>query len=337
MRGRAPAAVILFALVAVPTALAVSGGLGVKLPAPPGSAELGAPFNVAFSVQNPDSTDAGGATVDIAAPDGVQVAGNFVQPPGAQPPDGLTVGGQPLTDTFTVQPPCSCATGGQDIVAAVGAAHSSNNDDVASIPTADLMDPPANTQVQLPCGRFYLDGVFGSAPATLLAEGHVVLFVGGDFTAWDGLTIRLSPGAELDVFVAGNFSLGTATTFGDPMNAGSVRFYVGGTVSLGAATQFAGNLYAPETTVDTQAAEIFGSLVAGGVRSASAVAIHFDRAVLGAGADCSVDQVPQACATCSDCNGTDACVNGRCGGCDQDRDCCAPLVCIANRCEALVF
>jgi hypothetical protein len=75
MRGRAPAAVILFALVAVPTALAVSGGLGVRLAPPPDSAELGAPFDVAFSVQNPDTTDAGGATVDIAAPDGTKRLG----------------------------------------------------------------------------------------------------------------------------------------------------------------------------------------------------------------------------------------------------------------------
>ena len=274
---------------------------------------------------------------NISAPDGVMVAGNFIQPPGAKTPPGLAVGGMQMTDTFNVQPPCSCAAGPQDIMAAVGEASATNNDDVASVPPEYLKDPPANTQVSLPCGRFYVDEVSGSAPATLLAEGHVVLFVGHDFTAWDALTIRFSPGAELDVFVAGNLSLGTATSWGTPMNAGALRFYVAGTVSMGSATTFAGNLYAPGTTVDTQTTEIFGSLLAGGVKSASDVAVHFDRSVLGAGADCSVDKVPQSCATCSDCNGTDGCVGGRCGGCEQDRDCCDPLVCIANRCEALVF
>jgi hypothetical protein len=59
----------------VPAALAVSGGLGVRLAPPPDSAEVGAPFDVAFSVQNPDSSDAGGATVDITAPGGTKRVG----------------------------------------------------------------------------------------------------------------------------------------------------------------------------------------------------------------------------------------------------------------------
>jgi hypothetical protein len=162
--------------------------------------------------------------------------------------------------------------------------------------------------------------------------------VGADFTAWDGLTFKLAPGGELDVFVGGNFTLGSATTWGDPARAASLRYYVAGTsVSMSNAGMFAGNLYAPLATVAAQNIEVFGSLVAGGLRSTDAVTIHFDRAVLDAGVGCSVDPTPRVCATCSDCQGTDGCVSGRCGGCQSDSDCCDPLVCLNNRCEALVF
>ncbi len=36
-------------------------------------------------------------------------------------------------------------------------------------------------------------------------------------------------------------------------------------------------------------------------------------------------------------NGAQACVDGTCGDCRTDADCCAPLICNAGRCEPLLF
>lgn len=276
----------------------------------------------------------------ISAPSGVIIAGNLVQPPGAALPAGLRLGGKSVVEDFTVAPPCACAPG-DDIRNAIDDARSSNDNDLLALSTDALTDPAPSAQIHLPCGRFYVDAVSGSAPTTLVVEGHAALFVGGDFTAWDGLDVQFAPGGQLDVFVGGDFTLGTARSFGDPGRAAALRLYVAGTsVSMAGAAMFAGNLYAPVATVATQNIEIFGSMVASGLlstRSTDAVAIHFDRAILDAGAACSVDSAPRSCQLCSDCQGADGCVDGFCTACRDDRDCCDPLVCIGGRCQALVF
>jgi hypothetical protein len=274
----------------------------------------------------------------ITAPDGVTIAGDLWQPPGAPTPSGLVLGGAQRVADVTIPPPCACAPGDADAIAlAVADARMTNDNASAVLGAGDLTDPPADAAIALPCGRFYVDQVSGSAPTTLLVQGHAALFVGGDFTAWDGLQVQFVPGGELDVFVAGTFSLGSATTWGDPLHAAALRIYVAGaTASMANATTFAGNLYAPVATVAAQSLEIFGSIVAGGLRSENGIAIHFDRAVLGAAAAC-MGAGPTACTSCSDCLGTDGCSHGVCGGCQTDLDCCDPLVCSNQRCIALVF
>jgi hypothetical protein len=276
----------------------------------------------------------------ITASGSIFIAGNLVQPLGITPPAGLRVGGVTRSENFTIPAPCACASGDDAaILTAITEGRAANNNAEVPLTPADLTNPLGPGPIRLPCGRFYVDGVAGSAPLTITVEGRAALFVGGDFVAWDGLTLDLLPGAELDVFVAGNFDLGTAHSFGDPRVPAALRVYVAGaSASMGNATTFAGNLYAPVATVATaQNIEIFGSVAAGGVHSTDGLAIHFDRAVLNAGVGCSVDTTPRSCATCSDCPGTDGCSNHYCGRCQQDVDCCDPLVCISGHCVPLVF
>jgi hypothetical protein len=279
---------------------------------------------------------------NITAPDGVTIAGKLVQPPGTAAPSGpLLVGGGTQSAEFAITPPCACGRGDDAaIVAAVADARAHNDNAMVPLTPGALVDRHGDPDqaVSLPCGRFYVDEVSGTAPLTLFVQGQAALFVGGDFTAWAGLNVDLAPGAELDIFVAGNFTLGSATTWGDPLRAAALRVYVAGSVaSMANATQFAGNLYAPNATVAAQNIEVFGSIVAGGLRSTDSVAIHFDRAVLTAGASCGDDTGPRVCATCSDCSGNDGCGGGQCGRCDKDLDCCDPLVCISGSCMPLVF
>ena len=41
---------------------------------------------------------------------------------------------------------------------------------------------------------------------------------------------------------------------------------------------------------------------------------------------------PGGCSSCLDC-GNQACVDGVCGECTNDGQCCPPLVCIGGRCD----
>jgi hypothetical protein len=41
------------------------------------------------------------------------------------------------------------------------------------------------------------------------------------------------------------------------------------------------------------------------------------------------------CGTCKDC-GNQACVNGTCGSCTTNADCCAPLICQGGTCVPLL-
>jgi hypothetical protein len=277
---------------------------------------------------------------NLTAPSGMSIARNLFYPPGVVPPLSLAVGYMKIPGDFSVQPPCACDTGRADILAAVKDARGLNNNEVAALAPGYLADPHPTGPIHLPCGRYYVDEVWGTAPVRLVIEGHVVLFVGGNFVAWDGLALDVAADGELDVFVGGNFTLGTAQTWGEPLHAGSVRFYAAGpSTTLGTATMFAGNLYAPTATLVTQPIEIFGSIAAAGVGSTDGLAIHFDRSVLDSGADCDGERVRPSCGTSSDCQGIDGCVAGACGGCQKDSDCCDPLVCdpSSNRCEQLQF
>src|SRR5262245_10398017 len=72
----------------------------------------------------------------------------------------------------------------------------------AGIVDAHQLESFTTTQLSLPCGRFYLTRINGGT-LTLIAGGRTALFVSGDVTLMQDLTVQLADGAELDLFIAG--------------------------------------------------------------------------------------------------------------------------------------
>jgi hypothetical protein len=230
-----------------------------------------------------------------------------------------------------VPAPCDCSNP-IDVVSIVAARQASNDDAAIGLTTTALDSPAA--PVSLPCGQYYVDGIHGGA-VELDITGRVALFVGGDVNVDGGLEIVLSPGTELDLFVAGNVELQGMTSLGDVDAPARMRLYVGGsTVTLSANATVGANVYAPGADVQLASSfEMWGAVFAQSLQFSGDFTIHYDISVLQE-PGCTMPGSP--CKTCDDCAGaTPACIGGTCTACSSDADCCAPLECdvMTGRCQ----
>ncbi len=235
-----------------------------------------------------------------------------------------------------VAPPCAC--GASDLVdlAAFVAAHRTDHDNarIGLDPTrlARLSGP---TTLELPCGRYYVDAIGGDGALTLRIGGRTALFVGGNADLRRAFHVELAPGGELDLLVAGTLSAADELRLGAPEQPARARLYVGGagTLALAGGTLLGGNLYAPGSELQLSAgAEVFGSLFVRRLVTSAPLTVHYDTAVLDAGAECP-GGVPTTCTTCLDCR-NQACIAGQCGACTDTSQCCAPLLCFRGECIA---
>jgi hypothetical protein len=236
---------------------------------------------------------------------------------------GVTAGGGVVHGPVQVSPPCDCSNP-IDVPTLVAARKTSNDD--ASIGLAvSALDQPAGP-VTLPCGQYYVDGIQGGT-VTLDVQGRVALFVGGDLSTTQALSVTLAPGAELDLFLAGSVSIQGTASLGDVAAPARVRLYVGGaSFTLSANATIGANLYAPNAVLQLSSSfQMWGSILAQGLQFSGDFAIHYDTSVL---------QVPgctppgSPCKTCDDCSGaTPSCKAGTCSPCASNADCCAPLEC----------
>lgn len=218
-------------------------------------------------------------------------------------------------------------------IAGYAIAHETLNHN-AGIVDSHQLENFTTTQLSLPCGRFYLTKINGGS-LTIIAGGRTALFVGGDVTLMQDLTVQLADGAELDLFIAGGLSVGGTVNVGSQAQPNRARMYVGGTVQLGATGTFGGNFYAPDAILQVSAdLEIFGSLFVRAVSASGHVKVHYDTDVLGAGNNCPTGN-PTTCRTCLDC-GNQACIGGVCGQCRTSADCCPPLLCAGGHCSPQV-
>ena len=167
-------------------------------------------------------------------------------------------------------------------------------------------------------------------------KGRVGLFVSGDVNVTQSLTVQLAPSAELDLFVAGNFSVMGSLAVGDSNAAARTRLYVGGpTFTLSAtAMPLAADVYAPNATLQLAAnLEMWGALFAKAMQFSGAFTLHYDTSILQLAQSGGCAPGGTACKTCNDCGGvTPACISGTCAPCATTADCCAPLVCASGQC-----
>jgi hypothetical protein len=241
---------------------------------------------------------------------------------------GVTSGGGTVSENVTVVPPCDCGAP-LDVPSLVAPFKTSNDDAAAGVTPGALHQPAA--PVALPCGRYYFDDIAGG-DVTLQLSGRTAIFIGGDVGVLGTMAVDLAPGAELDLFVAGSFSLTGTAALGSPSNPSKVRVYVGGTTfDLSATVSVGANLYAPNANLAVASSfEMSGAIYAKSLAFSGDFTIHYDESVVG-----TVGCQPPggSCKTCNDCSGaTPACKGGTCVACVTDSDCCAPLQCDQGRC-----
>ncbi len=228
--------------------------------------------------------------VEVAS---LSVGGTLITPSGAATPIGEIDAPQRTTADVTVPPPCRCDEAPD--VAEVIAEHRLVNHDAELPMAADaLVGVDGDENLEVPCGRFYLDEISGNSEGTVAIEviGRAALFVGGSVTLQQGLTIELAENAELDLFIAGNIQVTGIARLGNEERPRALRVYVasGGAISLAPGSTLAGNLYAPLAdlnTIEPFDLEVFGALVVNHINNGAApVTIHRDIAVAAAADGC---------------------------------------------------
>lgn len=227
-----------------------------------------------------------GGAVDVATLD---VGGTLTTAPGATLAGAITAGAQ-QTAAVAVPPPCRCEEA-VDVAAIVLDHALSNHDAELGLAPDALRAVAGDATLELPCGRFYLDGVVGSGAGTitLRATGRALLVIDGDVTAAQTLAIELAEDAELDLFVGGTIQVG-GLRLGDPARPRALRIYVGaaGSINVPAGSTIAANLHAPraDLAISPPSTELYGALVVARVAGGGALTFHHDRAIPDAAAAC---------------------------------------------------
>jgi len=259
---------------------------------------------------------------------GLRVGGDLIMPPGATVtvPDPQPT---PMTGTPEVKDPCACDA--NDLVD-IAELINKNKDLGSPLLARDALAGFSTQTLHLPCGVYYVDTIDGlnGAGLTLVADGRVVLFVGGAINMKQGpLRIELGPDplASIDLFVGGLLQSDDAIDIGDPNRPSKSRIYIGssGQITLSGNLNLAGNVYAPRASLVVSAdVTVFGSLFVADVTQSGTFRLHYDTDVLDVESGCTADGT--TCRNCNDCNGQ-ACQNNMCGQCLVDADCCAPKTC----------
>lgn len=309
-----------------------------------GDVQSGGPVEIAgpYVVMN-DVWANGNVTVDPSG--SLQVDGTLFLSPGYQATGNVSAATVANTSVpIAVPAPCDCsipstADGGAIDIASIVAtfADPARNDDAANHVTPSTLDNPS-APVTLPCGLYYVDGIHGGS-VTLQIDGRVALFVGGDLSVDQGITVTLAPAAELDLFVAGSVGIQGppgSVTIGDVAHAALTRIYVGGSgndagggFALSADATISANIFAPNAVVQLASDFVLrGSLVAQALQLSGDFTIHYDTAVLQVSQTSGCQSGGGGCTSCNDCSGaTPACIGGTCQKCQLTSDCCPPLQC----------
>jgi len=214
------------------------------------------------------------------------VHGDLIQP--ATATNAATVEGNVVNRAIPAQEPCACDA--EDIldIASLTSWAETHNDNAALDPALDANGwaSDGGGDLTLPCGRYYLSSVQQSGTFSITAQGRVALFIDGDVNV-GGLQVNVDDGAELDLFIAGDFAVNSAASLGSIDRPASVRTYIAGTASMQASANFGGNIYAPQADITFSASsEVYGSLFVNSVTFQAAANVHFDSAVRRLGDSC---------------------------------------------------
>ncbi|MEM9862713.1 MAG: hypothetical protein AAF938_13915 [Myxococcota bacterium] len=276
---------------------------------------------------------------DSISVQGLRVDGTLTQPEGADFTAVEASVTAQASSAVNVEAPCACAPGaGVDVAATIEEGRAFVDNDDAGLNADAFRNVSEVVEQTLPCGRYLINGLLGSGGITFRVEGRVVLFVYGDISLNSGLVFELGTNdAEIDVFVSGNVNVAGDLRLGSIDAPRRSRMYVGGegTINLTAGATLAGNIFAPNAGLVTAGnVELYGSMLAQRVSAAGAIDVHFDTGILDESGECRDPEDP--CESCADC-ANQACNEGVCGACENDADCCSPLICNDGICLPFVI
>ena len=250
----------------------------------------------------------------------------------------LDVKGSNQQGLVTVAPPCNCDPAALlDVGKLIDDAKQSNDNWAIGLDPAAFSNILGSVDATLPCGRFFLNSI--NVPLGLLTlhvTGRVALFIDSDITTLGKLSVDLTPGAQIDIFVRGTLHLTGEAGFGDQAHPAATRIYVGGSqdITLVGYDHFVGNIYAPLAKLYMPGyIPLYGALFVKDYISGSYTELNYDSAITRAGDDCPP---PPHCTQCNGCTGGQACVGGACGTCTTNDECCGLMKCVAGTCQNVI-
>jgi len=208
-------------------------------------------------------------------------------------PTTVTVGSNVEAPTVSPGPvlvsaPCDCSDGFVQVADAINTAAGDNGDAAAGFGPNALATVSIAAQLSLGCGTYFLSAIDATAPVTLVVHGRALLAVANSVSLGAGLTVTLDPSAELDLLVGGWINT-SGGTIGAPSAPARFRIWTASTDSLTfddqptiAAVVHAQGSVATATSGLTLSGSLFvKTLILGGDSE-----LHYDRAILSAGAEC---------------------------------------------------
>lgn len=275
--------------------------------------------NVLGDLSAPNLTIDGRLTISSSATNDVKSVGDGTQ----------------FVDDAMMDTPCDCRNP-IDVAGIARHFKDDNDNSRISLATAEFAANNADVERTLPCGRYYFDSFGGTGAITLHITGKTLIAIGGQLSNSGGIALDVTPGAELDLFIAGNLELSGVVSLGNAERPSATRVYVGGQAALSTNLKLYANWYIPNSLLAMSApSEFWGALYSRSLQSSGGLTVHYDDSVLDLP---SCNPSGQSCKSCHDCaNPTPACRNGRCEACQTDNDCCPPLYCHQGTCQAAPY
>jgi hypothetical protein len=208
-------------------------------------------------------------------------------------PTTVTVGSNVEAPTVSPGPvlvsaPCDCSDGFVDVADAITTAELDNGDAAAGFDPNALAMVSIATQLSLGCGTYFLNAIGATAPITLVVHGRTLLAVANSVSLGSGLTVALDSSAELDLLVGGWINT-SGGTIGAPSAPARFRIWTASTDSLTFDDQptIAAVVHAPGSVATaTSGLTLSGSLFVKTLILGGDSELHYDRAILSAGAEC---------------------------------------------------
>ncbi|MFB6374570.1 MAG: hypothetical protein ABEN55_15940, partial [Bradymonadaceae bacterium] len=184
-----------------------------------------------------------------------------------------------------------CEPGDRIPVGNIVSSHSGSNDNAAiGLEKNAFENRSDETVLRLPCGEYYLSEITSDERVTIVADGRTALYVDGDVTVGNNLTIKPTPTGELDIFVSGEVYLDNMSEIGDPAYPASTRLYIGGQqgFQLQDNARLGAYVYAvPGGVTADDSLSVYGGVYAQFVKAGNDLRVHYDRGVLKAGKNCT--------------------------------------------------